>query len=503
MAGLAVLLLLLFSILGLGLMTSNRIYMMLISHRRKALFLGLAAENGIKLGLHKLVDRAAPLVPITGEELAAIRADAEAGGTLACFFLFGGADELAVEEDWRNLSWCCRPLFHLEELEELDGFFRGDYALRLDAEGLMEAYPVRRREALRLRLGILAGRIPLSTIPLLLETPETAEEKEKLTRSIVLSPDGSSLNKPEPIFTDKSLLPKSITPQLASALKINIKMFSPLKLSRAQIRQALGLEISSDPIPEGVYLIEDDLGLGGVYIQGDLSRLTLAVDHDVQMLEFTTEAGRWLLQYSPQKSTTVFRTPEETRHYNLIPKGMIISTGDILSLNAGLVDPSGESLHPIKEKIPCLMSGLSLTIVSPKTITLSSHLIQQGVEWAEGFPYIKGKPSRLHIYAAGRDAQGREEKEWGGIHFSAEDMEEVEIHASLTAGGSGISFIEGNANLLILGCLHSSSLSPAGKILLFPGTSHLTTPEGWPGQLLTAHPVLYIASLDPLSWEDG
>jgi hypothetical protein len=500
LSGLAVLFLLLFSILGLGLMTSSQIYMELSHHRKNSLLLRFAVENGVKLGFHRLIDRASPLLPISGSELAAIREDAGAEGTLTCFLVFGGEDELTVEEGWRNLYWHCRPRFRLDGLEEDQGFFRGDYSLFLDSEGRIEAYPVRKGGALRLRLGILAGRIPLSSIPLLMAAPQSSEERELLLKSIRVYPEASSILPPEPFFTDSNLLPKSVSSFLAGTLKI--KMFTPENLSRAQIRQAIGLEISSDPIPEGVYLIEDDLGLGGLYIQGDIIRLTLAAGEDFQMMDFETEAGNWVLQYSPQNSTTVFITPDEIRRYNLIPRGFVFSTGDILSMGAGVVDPSGLSLLPSQEKIPCLMRGISLTIVSPKSITLTSHLIRQGVEWTEGIPYLKGKSSQLHLFAAGRDAQGREDKDRGGIQFSPGDAEEMEIHASLTAGGRGISF-KGRGKLLrIFGSLHGRSVSTEGTIHLFPRSIPVPPLNEWGDQPQTALPVLYLTHLETVSWED-
>ena len=499
-SGLAVLFLLLFSILGLGLMTSSQVYMQLSHHRKNSHLLRFAVENGVKLGFHNLINRANPLLPITDSELAAICEDAGDNGTLACFLVFGGKDELTIAEDWRNLNWLCCPRFELEELEEDGGSFCGDYSLFLDSEGRMDAYPVWKSGALHLRLGILAGRVPLSSIPLLLDGTQSSEERELLLESIRVYPESSSVLPPEALFTDGTLLPKSVSSCLAGAL--NIKMFSPEDLSHAQIRQALGLEISSDPIPEGVYLIEDDLGLGGIYIQGDIAQLTLGAGEDFQMLDFETEAGNWVLQYSPQNSTTVFITPDETLRYNLVPRGIVFATGDILSMSAGMVDPSGLSLLPSQEKIPCLMSGISLTIVSPKTINLTSHLIAQGVGWTDGIPYLKGKSSQLHLFAAGRDAQGVEEEDWGEIKLSTGDAEEMEIHASLTAGGSGISFEDGEKLLRIFGSLHGRSVSSEGAIHLFPRSFPAAPLFHWQDQPLTALPVLYLTHLKTISWED-
>jgi len=167
-----------------------------------------------------------------------------------------------------------------------------------------------------------------------------------------------------------------------------------------------------------------------------------------------------------------------------------------------VVDPSGLSLLPSQEKIPCLMSGISLTIVTPKTLNITSHLIAQGVEWTDGIPYLKGKSSQLHLFAAGRDAQGIEDDAWGEIYFSPGDSDELEIHASLTAGGSGISFEDGEKLLRVYGSLHGRSISSEGTIHLFPSSSPAPPLIQGEDQPVTALPVLYLTHLETVSWED-
>lgn len=498
MSGLAVLFLLLFSVLGLGLMTTNQIYMYLNSHRKNARLLNFAVENGIKRGFHRIINSASPLVPIGSKDFLSIRENALSGGDLACTFVFGETSGLSLAERWKNLLWDCTPDFILEDAEVEEEFFSSHYALFLESVGRLDAYPVSKRSRLHMQFGILAGRIPLSTVPLLLSAGLPPAERELINQSVQIFTSDASCLPVKPLYSDSVILPRSMSSLLCQAL--NIKMFTPEDLTLPQIRQAIGLVPSLDPIPEGVYLIEDDIGLGGIYIQGDVSCLTLASGNDFQILDFKTEAGEWVLRFSPEESTTIFSTPEETRYYDLIPRNMVIASGEIQSLCGGEVHPSGLSTIPSQEKIPCLLEGISLTVVSPRHINITSHLIHQGVEWKDGIPYLKGKKSQLHIFASGRDHQGEENVEWGEIKFGENIPDEIEIHASLTASGKGIFFPGTDTILKLYGSLHSKDLSVEGKIHIHPENLSVPPLDEWLDQPQTAIPVLYLTYLKSKAW---
>ena len=79
-------------------------------------------------------------------------------------------------------------------------------------------------------------------------------------KSVVLAPPEAGGGTIPPAATDHLLIPSDATPQLAETLRI--KIFSPDKLTVYQLRQALGLPLVNEPVPDGVYLIVNDAGLG-------------------------------------------------------------------------------------------------------------------------------------------------------------------------------------------------------------------------------------------------
>jgi len=42
-----------------------------------------------------------------------------------------------------------------------------------------------------------------------------------------------------------------------------------------------------------------------------------------------------------------------------------------------------------EEKVPCILKGVNMAIICSDEITLTSHLVYQGVRWQEVFPISK------------------------------------------------------------------------------------------------------------------
>ena len=69
-------------------------------------------------------------------------------------------------------------------------------------------------------------------------------------------PTEGNIISPAISFSSENLLPKDASSQMSNCLKVDV--FQPQGLSTPQLRNALGLEESDEPVPDGVYLIKKD-----------------------------------------------------------------------------------------------------------------------------------------------------------------------------------------------------------------------------------------------------
>jgi hypothetical protein len=294
-------------------------------------------------------------------------------------------------------------------------------------------------------------------------------------------------------------MPEDAIPLTAKALKVRV--FRPQDLSTSSLRQALGLEPSSDPVPSGVYLIRDDLGLGGIFVQGDLDQVTTAIEGDYQIIVFEMTAGTWTLKFSPALGRTEFQAPGDSSIYDLVPLGIIIVNGRISSLGGGIVGLDGEIEPEADEETPSILSGVSLTIVASEKITLTSHLILQNVHWQEGFPIIKDQTSQLILFSTGKDVVSGEERE-GGIEISREAPSDMRIQASLTAAAGGFEISGFDKDVEILGGLQTVDYLGNGNSLTILSDERISNgilPENTP---LTAGPWVAAIALKIESWKE-
>ncbi len=267
------------------------------------------------------------------------------------------------------------------------------------------------------------------------------------------------------------------------------------------LRQALGLEASTDPVPDGVYLIENDLGLGGVFVQGSLDEMILAVRGDSQVVVFRAGGADWRLEWSPARSRTEFLTPQGARSYDLVPLPILFVNGTIASLGGGAVGMDGAVEMCFDGRTPAVLDGVDLTIVSADRVTISSHLILEGVRWQDGIPYSKDSEAQLVIYAAGRDAVTGERTE-GGIAVDGEAPDGLKLQASLTAASGGFR-IEGEAKSVeLLGALHADAYAGNGSRLTLYRDDRTAAGEFPRHAPLTAEPQLAVYALKVLSWKE-
>jgi hypothetical protein len=256
-----------------------------------------------------------------------------------------------------------------------------------------------------------------------------------------------------------------------------------------------------DPVPEGVYLLRNDLGLGGVFVEGDLDEMILAIRGDAQIVIFRAGDSEWALEFSPARSQTEFRTPDENFAYDLVPQPIVIVDGRIGSLGGGAVGPDGGIETSFEGDAPAVLDGVDLTIVSSDQVTIGSHLVLEGVRWRDGIPYAKGIEAQLVIYSAGRDVVTGEAT-GGGIVVAETAPAGLRLQASMTAASGGFSIEGPGRTVELLGALHADAYDGNGNTLSIFRDERAesgTFPANAP---LTSEPQLAFYSLKVLSWRE-
>lgn len=492
-----------FSALGLSLITYSQIYLRLCSYKNNAALLGYATENGIKQGLEQLSNlieaNSQPQLISAGEQNEFLM-DAQNHGLNLLEKLLKNPLPLMDEGEAEKILWESQTSFSLHRLKSFPTYFSTTYRVRIESTGMLEYGDSKKHSLLEAELQALSGRIPLPSLPFLLGQNLTPEQKQNF-----LSDNNITITMPTslpeiPLITDEEIIPQQADMLIPQALKI--KIFSPQDLSPAILRQALGLEPSTDPVPDGVYLIRDDLGLGGIFVQGDLDELIFAIENDFQVVSFVQGQNLWILKFSPSLGKTSFQAPGESFSYDLVPRGIFIIEGKILSLGGGIIDTSGlVTLNPDAE-IPCILRGVNLTIISSDTITLTAHLIHQGVKWQDGVPYLKDTSSQLNIFACGENIWG-EDSGSGEIVIQAETADETKIQASLTAAKKGILIQGENQNIHVYGSIHTQEYSPAQNSLqLFFDNRFLLDETLLNNAPVTQNPLISLNQMRILIWAD-
>jgi hypothetical protein len=229
--------------------------------------------------------------------------------------------------------------------------------------------------------------------------------------------------------------------------------------------------------------------------------MVAAVEGSYQVLSFRMGAGVWILRYSPSESRTSFRSPQGEEVFDLVPLGLVIIDGQVLSLGGGVVEPGGEVRLVTDQEVASIVPGINLTLVASGKITITSHLIQQGLSWQEGIPYVKTEHSQLAIFSTGRDLWTEAAVE-GGIVIAAGAPEDLKVQAALTAGGEGLKVEGENKTLRILGSIQTTGyLSSDAQVSL----THWAPSPDSEGAALTPHaaqPVLFISRFGASEWKE-
>jgi len=492
-----------FSAIGLSLIYLSQIHLRISAFQKKCTLLEYSSENGIKQGFNhflSLVSQAPSPYVLSPEELNHLRENAQKGIILEEFL--GLKQPILISGNWENLSWESRVIWLSEKIIEKEVYFKTIYDVFFASEGMINSFELKRKTRLSARLHILGGQIPLSFLPFLIDKKLKPEEKFNFSdkNKISLSSSIQSQLEPKISFSEEHLIPDRADVELGKALKM--KLFSPQNLSTAELRGILGLDESEEPVPDGVYLIKDNSGLGGIYVQGDVEAMILAIEQKFQVISFHTQQGKWVLKFSPSKGKTFFTSPVETIFYDLIPLGIIIINGKVKSLGGGVVSSSGEVILAKDEEVPSVLRGAQLTIISSDKITLSSHLILQGVKWQDGIPYVKDSDSRLTIFSTGKDFWDNTMNE-GGIAVEKSSPGEIKLQGSLIASGKGFAVEGEGKKVQILGSLQATDYSAGDNSLSMTLDERPQVEDNFLENIpLTTKPVLFISYFKALEWEE-
>jgi len=493
-----------FTGLGLAMLHASAVHVKINGFRRFSALLDCASENGLKRGLGDLADwieDEALLAPIGEAAVDAVRVDPEAAFPALLGEALGSAFPRALEESFDGMTWASRAECRFGSLADMGGYLRITAGLRIEASGGLRRIRSRRLSVLEGSLGLLAGRLPLAAVPLYIEEAVTSGQRAAFARENGIElpakpglPLGAAL-----AAASGGVLPDDPGPLAAKAL--NIGVFRPGDLSPAELRQALGLEASADPVPDGVYLVRDDLGLGGLFVQGDLDEMILAIRGDAQVVVFRAGGAEWRLEWSPARVRTEFSGPDGTAAYDLVPRPIVLVNGAIAALGGGAVGPDGRVEFCDDGETPAVLDGVDLTIVSADRVTIASHLILQGVRWQDGVPYSKDTEAQLVIYAAGRDIVTGEAAE-GGIAVAAGAPGRLKVQASLTAAAGGFRVEGEDRTVELLGSLQTGDYAGNGNRLVLYRDDRAADGRLPGNSPLTSGPQLAFYALRVLAWQE-
>ncbi len=494
-----------FCSMGMSMLLMSQIYMKIGAYKKNTVLINYASENGIKQGYDFLINsisgQSSPVV-LSDSEMETLKEETLLGGIHILEKAVGTKVPFYKTSSWKWMSWEYQTAGVLDHMDIAEKSFLANFSVTIESSGTLYNFKANKISTLDLEVEVISGYLPLARFSFLLDQELTPEQKSDFIAFNPVDFLPSEENKlPGQIsFSGDNILSQTAVPQIEEAFRIDL--FQPQSLSISQLRLALGLEPTDESIPEGVYLLQDDYGLGGIFVQGDCEELILAIEGDFQVLSFTIGERVWILKFSLNPQNTLFITPEEIKFYEKIPQGIVIINGSILSLGGGIIDPSGQAQLVKNEEIPSLLNGVNFTFISSDKVTISSHLIQQGLKWWEGIPYIKESKSMLNIFATGKDFFN-DTKKAGHIVIDSQAPQKLVVNASITASGDGFTIEGENKAVFLLGGLQTANYISNGNTLKIKRDERFFKKD----DLLahspkTLHPVLKISSLKIKDWNE-
>ncbi|MBC7361769.1 MAG: hypothetical protein H5U06_05760 [Candidatus Aminicenantes bacterium] len=486
-----------FLTLGVGLMLNSQIFLKVQGFRKLNRLSSYAAENGIKEALEKTQTRAEELysgVEIDEGLFFELKKQLESGRVAIIEPLLVEA-VIRQREEFSGMSWETGATGQISEINYYDGYLKASFELNIKSTGQVQGFSGKRSVELLLGLTFFSGHLPLNQLALAVEKEGFKESDQSKVK--IIPADRKNIISNRPLAISGPFIPENALPLISRGLKI----FRPDRLPNWLLRQALGLEPNSEPIPDGVYLVKDDLGLGGVYVQGDLTELLMGIENGFQLVQFRQEPRCWLLKFDPVQGKTFFITPEGNEYFELLPVPIIMVNGKIESLAAGKANQEGYLIPYEDEPTPAFLSGVRLTIVCSGKIDLTSNLIPEGLEWKEGLPYLKSKQSQLIIWSTGKDFQSEELVD-GGINLVSDSDRIRIIAANLIAGGQGAKATPTSAEVKLIGSLAATTINLGqNQLTIFPQTESTVNETEEPDlQVYSEKALLHLSEFRILEW---
>ncbi len=494
-----------FCSMGMSMLLMSQIHMKISAYKKNTILLNYASENGIKHGYEFLIDSISgqlSTIVLSDAEMVTLKEETLLGRTHILEQVLGTEIPIYKTSSWKWMSWACQTSWVLDHMDIAEESFLANFSVTIESEGTIQNLNFNKTSTLDLEMELISGYLPLAKFPFLLDQDLPPEQKSDFIalNPVEFAPSEENKLPGQISYSRDGILPQTAVPQIEEALRIDL--FQPQSLSISKLRQALGLEPTDESIPEGVYLIQDDYGLGGIFVQGDCEKLILAIEGDFQVISFTIGESVWVFKFSLNPQNTVFVTPVEIKFFETIPEGIVIVNGSILSLGGGVIDPSGQAVLIKNEEIPSLLNGVNLTFISSDKITISSHLIHQGLKWWEGIPYIKESKSMLNIFATGKELFS-DTKKAGQIVIDSKAPQDLVVNASLTASGDGFSIEGRDKTVHLLGGLQTADyLSHGNALKVKPDERFINESDLLALSPKTLHPVLKISSLKIKDWNE-
>jgi len=495
---------LIFLFLGISVLMLTQIHLRLGGTRSHLALANLAAENGLKMGYLFLWEKAEesswPLL-ISSFDWSVLEPQPDEKFCLGLLSRLLNLDfPFFLESGWENMSWKTGFSSDKAKIDFLTSYIQAKIPIRLRARGRMLSSAYSSYSQLIVETSLVAGYLPLTLFPLLVEKKMAPEEQSNYLqrKRIDLSLDKKTLPAIKPYFSQEEIISKNILPFLEKGLKI--RLFEPDRINPLVLRKALGLEESRDPVPEGVYLIKDDLGLGGVFVQGNLDKLVLSIEDGYQVISFEQEDKNWELRYHPPLNQTIWTTPEKSFVYDSLPNGILLINGDISSLEGKDYE---EMTMTTDDLPPSLLPGIKLCLVASGNINIKSPLFQPSLEILPGIPYLQKKQAQLIIFSSARDLITGKESD-GSIIINPGQREEMIIEANLTAAGKGVRIEGTGKKITIKGGLQTVDIDNPGSILKIIASLelHYFSKKEDPVPL-TEKPMAALISFKPVEWRDN
>ncbi len=442
-----------FMTLGVSLLVNSGLFLQTHGLRKLTRLTSCAAENGIKQAWNRVEARAEEVfsgTEIDQETFLDLKQAPESKGLEIIRSLLE-AGSVGQEDDFSGLRWETVASAGLAELYSDEHYLKATFGFNIKSSGRVQEFAGARIEEVKCELVLLAGHLPLDQVPAAISKEGIKEGDLNNLKVLSLVPGPTAVAGPK--IVSKRFIPDYALPLLSRGLKI----LKPGSLPNWLLRRALGLEPGSEPVPDGVYLVQDSLGPGGIYVQGDLSQLLLGIDSGFQVIQFKQGESLWLLRFNPTIAKTSFISPSGSQNFNELPVPLIMINGRVLELAAGRADSSGVLKVADGEDAPAFLGGLKLTIVCSGKISLTTNLFSNSLDWREGLPYLRSKQSQLIIWSTGKDFQSEEVVD-GGISLLGEAGRRAVFEASLIAGGQGFSAEAAGGKINLIGSLAATVL---------------------------------------------